>query len=234
MVDTSILRFGWLAAACEEVPHRLGAGVILWRVDLPDDVAVPDRLVGAQERTRAARLRDRVERLRFKASYALLRSVLSAIGVGPEDGIEFVCDDRGKPRLVGNGFRFSLSRSGAAVLIGVSESCEIGVDIEWVRQVPDLEALARNHLSEAEYAVWSRLGAGAKNLSFLRCWSRKEACVKAVGVGLALPLAHVDVGCEASEMPCEVTLGYGAAVWTARVVSLPTPRRYVAAAALLE
>jgi 4'-phosphopantetheinyl transferase len=234
MVGKSTLRFDWLAASCEEVPHRLGAGVTLWRVDLPEDVAVPTCLVGTQERERAARLRDPVERLRFTASYAVLRSVLSALGGGPDSRIEFVRDERGKPRVPGNGLRFSLSRSDGVVLIGVSESRDIGVDVERAREVPHVEALARNHLSPAEYEVWRHGGAAAKSLRFLRGWTRKEACVKAAGIGLAVPLAHVDVSCEASEIPREVVLQHRSALWTARVVSLPTRQRCIAAAAMVE
>jgi 4'-phosphopantetheinyl transferase len=234
MAGTSTLKIDWLGALCEEVPHRLGMGVAVWRVELPAHIVVPDRLVGVQERARATRLGDPFERLRHTASYAVLRSVLSALHGYRADRIEFVRDERGKPRLPGDGLRFNLSRSGAALLIGVCESLEIGVDVEWVREVPDLEGLARNHFSAAEYEVWKRGGASAPNLSFLHGWTRKEACVKAAGMGLALPLAHVDVGCEASEIPREIVLNRGGACWAARVVSLPMPPNCVAAAAVIE
>lgn len=233
MVGRSILRLEWLAACCVQVPHRLGAGVTVWSVELPADFAVPERLLGAQEREQAARLRDPCERLRYMASYAVLRSLLAARYGYRDDRIEFVRDENGKPRLAEDHVRFNLSRSGAVVLIGVSESRQIGVDMERAREVPDLEALARNHLSATEYAVWRRRCTAAADLSFLRCWTRKEACVKAAGVGLALPLERVEAGCVASQSPREVALKHAGTAWTARVVSLPMPRPYLAAAAVI-
>jgi 4'-phosphopantetheinyl transferase len=237
MVGKSSLRLDWLGASCEEVPHPFGEGISFWRIDLPMEVrqvTVPDRLICAQDQARAGRLRDALERFHFTASQAVLRSVLSALGCGPEDRIQIVRDGRGKPCLAGNGLRFSLSRSGAAVLIGVSYSREIGVDIECMRYVPNLEALARNQLSAAEFAVWRQACAEARNLNFLRYWTRKEACVKAAGVGLAVPLADIHVGCEVNGISHRVTLHHSGAAWTVQVASLQTEQNVIAAAAVVE
>lgn len=215
------------------VPHPFGPGVSVWRFEVPPDAVVPPELLDADELQRAARMTDRVEAHRFLASHAALRGLLGAVLGKPGYRLQFVTDHHGKPRLADDRVRFSLSRSGAAVLIGVSESCEIGVDIECCRDVPEVEPLARAHLTDAEYLAWRSAGRESAHLRFLCAWTRKEACVKAAGVGLALPLPCVDVGCDADDAPRSVQIRYGRDAWTAWVASLPIRAGYVAAVAAI-
>ncbi|MDL1859439.1 4'-phosphopantetheinyl transferase superfamily protein [Betaproteobacteria bacterium PRO7] len=232
-ISTGALSLDWLDGACLEVSHRLDPGVLILRFDVPVDVAVPPSLLDSRDLQRAARMHDRLEALRLLASHAALRSILSAVYGYPDTQMEFVIDDRGKPRLAGDRARFSISRSGAAVLIGVSESRDIGVDIERVGNVPELGHMARTHLSDREYQAWRCGDAATADIRFLRFWTRKEACVKAAGIGLALPLRRVDVRCDLDHNPCFVDLRCGPHAWTAQVVSLPMPSGVVAAAAVI-
>jgi phosphopantetheinyl transferase len=223
----------WLDGRLQEVPHQLGHGVAIWRVDVPPDAIVPAEAVGQSELKRSERMRDPVEAFRFLASHAVLRSILALALGHSRSRLELLADELGKPRLAGDPSRFNMSRSGPEVLVGISETSEIGVDIEMVRKLPDQKILARTHLSRREYEAWRGCNAVSPEAGFLEFWTRKEACVKAAGIGLAMPLGLVDVRCGAEQAPVPVNFRSGPHDWRGHVVSLPMPSGLVAAAALI-
>ena len=223
----------WLAGRFHEVPHGLGAGIAICLIEVPADLDVPHSLVGPGEIERAKRIRDPAERSFLLGSHAVLRSVLAdALGKSPAE-LEFTCDEFGKPRLAGQSLNFNMSRSGSATLIGLSEDAQIGVDIERDVGMTDAGIVAREHLSPREYEHWSRLDPASATQALLQCWVRKEACVKAAGIGLAGRLDQLDVGWSPDRVPMPLTLAHGVSRWTTRVVSLPVPPSVVAAAAVV-
>ncbi len=204
------------APCVEPVPHGLSPDVRLRLVDL-DAYAETVALDGLTdyERARAARLPAQKGRRQLAARHALRRVLAEALH-RPVESLVIEPDDWGKPRLSGSALEFSLSHSGPAALIGVSGDRAIGVDIEVVRGVADAAALARTHFTPAERAEWSRAAAAERDRTFLTCWTRKEACVKALGVGLAATPERIEAGCTPDTRVatvrlgaerCEVTLG---------------------------
>lgn len=201
------------------VPHELPSDVQIWLVQL-DAYSAGVALEGLAELeyARAARMAFVRDGERFLASRHALRKLLAAaLGRAPKDlGIE--ADEFGKLVLAEpNALQFSLSRAADVALIGISRDRAIGVDIEGVRTVPEVEELARDHFTVDERAEWSRTTAALRDRAFLTCWTRKEACVKALGVGLAVPLSSVDAGAgegawlrvatiALAEQRCEVTV----------------------------
>lgn len=225
------IEFPWLADRFWEVPHQLGSRIAICRIELPPKVLIPRSAVGEAERVRASRMTDPAEAQRFLAGRAVLRGLLASVLGCPRDTLDLTTDEFGKPRLTRAPLTFSMSRSGSWLLLGVSEASEIGVDIERVREVPDREALARTHLSVSEYGTWSRCNSASSDAMFLGFWTRKEACVKAAGVGLAMPLRRLDVDSVSRYRPERVVFRLGARQWSACVLSLPMPAGLVAAAA---
>lgn len=226
--------FPWLEGCFWEVPHQLGPQVVICRVALPADASVPPESTGQAARTRAMRMHDRAEAAWYLASHAILRSVLARV-LGTSPGrFELTTGCCGKPGIAGAAVRFNMSRSGAAVLIGLSASREIGVDIEHERAVPCRDDLARTHLAPLEYAAWQASGAVSRDRKFLEFWTRKEACVKAAGIGHALPFDRIEVGRDASHAPVPVALRSGSRDWAGQVVSLPVSSNLIAAAALVD
>jgi 4'-phosphopantetheinyl transferase len=226
--------FPWLEGCFWEVPHALGQTIAICRVDIPTDATVPREAVGEAELARAMRFGDAVEAVRFLASHAILRAVLaSALGVA-QSRLALTADKNGKPRLAGDPILFNMARSGAVLLIGLSDAREIGVDVELVRDVPLRADLARSHLSRREHAALQAEGSPRLSETFLQVWTRKEACVKAAGLGLAMPLRNVDVGLAADLASRVVEFRSGHTRWAMRVASLPMPRGVVAAAAVIE
>ena len=103
----------------------------------------------------------------------------------------------GKPVLLGPDaeLTFNFSRSGGHALLAIGRDVPIGVDLERVDRVQDLDRLARLNLDATEHESWSELSPAERERGFLRAWTRKEACLKAWGVmGLSLDPQRLHVG----------------------------------------
>ena len=169
--------------------------VHIWRVGLNMETGLLDRLgqtLSAQEHQRAAAFLFQRDRERFIASHGFLHDVLGRyLGIGPEN-VAFYHGPAGKPELVGETLlRFNLSHSGSCGLLGVTRGREIGVDIEEKRPMPDALQLAKRFFSSGENRVLEELNGDPS--AFFRCWTRKEAFMKARGLGLSLGLHRFEV-----------------------------------------
>ena len=169
--------------------------VHLWRAKLELDTSRLDRLartLSTEEQQRAAAFHLPRDRARFLASHGFLRDVLSRyLRIEPAK-VTFRLGPAGKPELAGDSpIRFNLSHSGSCALAGVTVGREIGVDIEEQRPMPDALQLAKRFFSQAENRVL--LGLAGDSFAFFRCWTRKEAYMKARGLGLSLGLERFEV-----------------------------------------
>ncbi len=137
---------------------------------------------------------------------ARLRQQLAALlSVAPGD-IGFSAGPHGKPEFAGElaqaGLEFNLSHSGSLGLVGWSWHRAIGVDIEIWRPTSDEAALVRRFFSASEIAAYELFPPALRTQAFFNCWTRKEAYVKAVGRGLALPLHSFDVSLGEASAAC--------------------------------
>lgn len=141
------------------------------------------------------------DRDRFLAGRGRLREILAGyLGADPRELI-FDYGEQGKPLLagVGEALRFNLSHSGDHAVLAVSRTAEVGVDIEGVRPVE--REVASRTFSAAESAALDALPDEQWLAGFFRCWTRKEAVVKAIGTGLLSDLAAFDVSVAPHEPP---------------------------------
>lgn len=154
------------------------------------------------------------------ASQHALRLILGHELDRSPEALDFGVDEFGKPYLVNESrLRFNVSHSGHHALIGVTSSWEIGVDIEVIDAVIDVAALVGMHFTEDERLEWARTTAPMRDEAFLACWTRKEACVKALGVGLLLQPSSLNVGCAPGERVVGIQLGSSAMELTVRTVN---------------
>ena len=162
-------------------------GIQLWLADLDSPVDDADHWLDEAEQARAARFVFEADRRRYRAAHVAMRWVLAqrfrlppraALALGPH----------GKPRLPGPATgSFNLSHAGGWALIGARTGGEIGVDLELLRPIDDLDGMSRHHLAREELDELSAApDAEAANRAFLSGWTRKEACVKALGSGLSV------------------------------------------------
>jgi len=211
--------------AARGLPSRsLPRDVRLWWIDLDGWwEAEAERLQEVSEpiRTRAERMVRREDARRLLAAHHATRWLLArTLDRRPEE-LAFSTDLRGKPYLRDGSLHFNLSHSGPWALLGVSRSRAIGVDVEELRAVPAAEALARDHFTAAEREAWEASGPSVRDRTFLRVWTRKEACAKALGAGLLVPPRRLDVG--ASPGPRRVTVPAGEHVARRRRVLVVSP-----------
>jgi 4'-phosphopantetheinyl transferase len=174
--------------------------VQLWRVDLEaigEDESRWRQLLSSDELARAMRFHFSRDRQRFVAARAWLRTILASYLATDPSGLRFCYSKKEKPFLgpphADTGITFNLSHSGGIALFAFARQREIGVDVEQLRPDSDLEAIARRFFSAREQSQLAALPAEEKVNAFFRCWTRKEAYIKATGDGLSLPLSQFDV-----------------------------------------
>lgn len=194
---------------------ELGAGEVhVWSVQLDPPPAEVERLgrsLAEDEWARAHRFRFEKHRRQYVVGRGALRALLAAyLGTRPE-AVRFRYGPRGKPFLESDlesagGLQFNLSNSDEMALVGFVRGPEIGVDIEYLRSMPDCEQISERFFSESERRVLRGIPGRAKEEAFFNCWTRKEAYLKAVGEGLAAPLDSFDVTLAPDDPPRMLTL----------------------------
>jgi 4'-phosphopantetheinyl transferase len=148
-----------------------------------------------EEKSRAVRLELDEHRRRFINRRGALRSILARYLEMQPHEIEFRANRSGKAWLQsrGTGLSFSASHSHELAIVAVASKGRLGADIEWVRKLPDRDDLARRFFTVKEQNEIESQTAEERTQSFFRCWTRKEAFVKALGMGLHYPLDWLDV-----------------------------------------
>ena len=177
--------------------------VHVWRAELRQAVHVIDGLratLDTEELSRANRFVFERHRLRYVAAHGMLRQLLSAyVGIAP-DRIELGQARYGKPYLLGDGarsaLRFNLAHSSDLMLVAIGVRRELGVDLEFIGRRRDVAGIARHFFSPNEVTTLTALPADERLAAFYRCWTRKEAYIKACGRGLKMRLDDFDVSLE--------------------------------------
>lgn len=178
------------------------SGIDLWQVDLDAPPAEdPHAVLGEEERARASRFVFEADRRRYIAAHVGLRQVLALCTGAAAAALDFSVGPYGKPEIrttsgfAPRPFNLSHSQSTAVIAVGAEGSNDsLGVDAEIVRTMPDALLLAADHFTTAEYHALLELEGEARDRAFLICWTRKEACLKALGLGLALSPKCFEVG----------------------------------------
>ena len=165
-----------------------------------DDLATT---LTVDEHERASRFRFDRDRHRFIVARGLLRRLLSRYAGASPDALRFAYGTFGKPYLETGANQekvaFSLSHSGDWALVGLTRGREIGVDLEQVRPMADYLDLSESNFAPAETEALLRLPEDQHIDGFFACWTRKEAYIKALGLGLSLDLAPFVVSVEPRE-----------------------------------
>jgi len=203
----------WPARALPPALELPAGEIQVWSIPLDPpagQVAALAATLTPDEEARAARFRFDVHRRRYVVGRGVLRALLGAyLGARPAD-LRFDYRERGKPDLArpfrGSGLSFNLSNSEDLALAGFVRGGDLGVDVEYLKEMPDLEEIATRFFSAAEVAALAGVPAERKKEAFFNCWTRKEAYLKAVGVGLAAPLDSFAVTLLPGEAPRMLTL----------------------------
>ena len=185
-------------AAWDTPPVRLQLDehqVHVWRAALDQTPPVLQALsciLSTDETVRAAKYIFQKDRDHFVVARGVLRNILSRyLNVAPEH-LSFEYDEYGKPALSdasgGQSLRFNLSHSQGLALYALTIDRQIGINTEFIREDLELEQIAQQFFSQHEVAMLRALPAHLRADGFFNCWTRKEAYIKAVGLGFSLPL----------------------------------------------
>jgi 4'-phosphopantetheinyl transferase len=160
-------------------------------------------ILAQDEISRADRFHFQKDREWFVAGRGMLRMILSSyVGVPPGE-IIFAYGSRGKPGLqpqVGlPGIEFNLAHSHGTAIYAITQDRAVGVDIESIQADFPVEDVAQNVFSMAELSALQALPRTLRTEAFFKCWTRKEAFIKALGDGLSCPLSEFDVSLAPSE-----------------------------------
>lgn len=191
---------GWQRLTPDRVLLPSADDVHLWFVSL-DDPPLPrqhlESVLSVDERARADRFYFERDRRRFVAGRGLLRTILAPYQDTAPISLIFDYGPAGKPLLVDNSpdsvIDFNLSHSGGYALFAFSPKGPLGVDLELVRDLSDLERLSRLVFSEREQDELHSVPESHKIEAFFHGWTRKEALLKAWGLGIGGPLKQMEV-----------------------------------------
>jgi 4'-phosphopantetheinyl transferase len=161
------------------------------------------QLLSEDERKQASRFHFERDRRRFIVSHGVLREILSRyLDVAP-DQVQYRHGLRGKPYLAvssdGYDLQFNMAHSNEVALYAIASGREVGIDLEYVQPIADVEQISSRFFSLREDATLRSLPETQRLEAFFSCWTRKEAYLKAVGDGLTRPLNHFDVSLKPGE-----------------------------------
>ena len=155
-------------------------------------------LLSIDELNRAKRFVFEKDQASFIVARGLLRKILGQYANSPPDVLKFSYNIYGKPFLTQNGtqsvFDFNISHSHNVALLGITRKSQIGVDVEKLNPDIAIPQIAESYFSKKEASLFRSLPKNKKVEGFFKCWTCKEAYIKAKGKGLSIPLDgfHVD------------------------------------------
>jgi len=179
-------------------PERLieAGGVTVWQVCGLADAALLERCrtyLSPDELKRADRFAVAPPHQQFVVARATLRVLLGlALNTDPRD-LEFAIGQFGKPSLKHHDIEFNVSHSGDVVLVAIGGQLPLGVDVEVEKQHRDFLRLANRFFAPGEVERLKSVSESERTAAFYRCWTRKEAYLKARGTGITLGLDNFEV-----------------------------------------
>jgi 4'-phosphopantetheinyl transferase len=188
----------WLPAPDPLPP--LGGDAHVWAVQLDDpgcDVVFCRERLSRDERARADKFKFARDQRRYVIAHAALRDILALYTHAGAAELQFDQGAHGKPKLAAPfsacGIDFNLSHSHETALVAVNDRHEIGVDIEYVKSDFEIFAVANRFFTKREVAALRGLPAALRRQAFYKCWTSKEAFLKAKGTGLSGQLDEVEI-----------------------------------------
>ena len=168
-------------------------GIHVWHATLaatPENLAGAAEMLPATEREKTALVTSQAQRARLTLSRAWVRGILAKYLNQPAPDITIRRSARGKPHVVADGeetapLQFSVSHSADHMLVAVTRSDDVGVDLERMTRLADVERIAARFFAQGEYDALLALPADQRADAFFRAWVRKESVVKALGTGIA-------------------------------------------------
>jgi 4'-phosphopantetheinyl transferase len=181
--------------------EQFGNRIQVWTATLDREEETRARLeatLSHDEKARADRFHFVKDRNRFVVGRGLLRELLGKYLRQEPAGLQFSYGPFGKPALSGpnpsSGLSFNLAHSAGLAMYAISNQRNLGIDVEFIKPESAGEEIARRYFSASEVSALLSLQPEERIEAFFHCWTRKEAYLKATGMGLQTPLDSFSVG----------------------------------------
>jgi phosphopantetheinyl transferase/N-acetylglutamate synthase-like GNAT family acetyltransferase len=180
-----------------------------------------------EERARAARFATDAIRNRWLHGHVAMRRILAREAGVPPSAIGYGTGEHGKPFVAspaGTGIEFSYSDAEDLALLAVSRRGPLGVDVERLDPGVESDAIAESRFAARERDALRQTPSGERPARFVRLWARKEAALKAIGIGLPFGLAKVEVPVD-SALACavEISIEGSSSRWWVEDIDVPSP-----------
>ena len=232
----NLAKLGWAEPHPESFALK-PSDVHVWAIDLkatPKQLRELATLLSQDEKERAARYKYDADRERYMIARGTLRKLLGKyLRIEPEK-IGFRFENYGKPVVEPcTNLHFNLTHSGELALLAVTQIDEVGIDLEGLRPISDLMAIAERYFTENEQSLIRSVPEQAAVETFFNFWVRKEAYAKAIGKGMNLAFNRIEVSLGSEESPRFLRFDAGQddpLRW--QLFALQMPATHVAAVAL--
>ena len=185
-------------------------------------------VLSEEERKRAERLVRAEDREQFRATHVQLRLLGSQLGLGRPESIRIERGDFGRPAFVQpeceDRLHFSLSHTRGLTVYAFAWGQRVGIDVEGQRTIPFRAAIARRIFSAEEAEEYDQVPEPDQERAFFNGWTRKEALLKAVGIGLTGRMDEVVVSLDPRRTARVIRLGsthFGAGPWSIHELAMP-------------
>jgi len=174
-------------------------GVHLWRASLKQPAAVRQQLwpvLSIDEQEKADRFRFAADSDKYVIARGTLRMLLGQYLQCNPGEVQFGYSEYGKPYVqnaAAEHMHFNVSHSGDVALYGLAYKRRVGVDVERMRPLIDEDHFVKCVFSSVEQQTFQALRPFERQDAFFNGWTRKEAFIKAIGLGLSFPLEAFDV-----------------------------------------
>ncbi|MEO0373381.1 MAG: 4'-phosphopantetheinyl transferase superfamily protein [Cyanobacteria bacterium P01_A01_bin.17] len=183
------------------VPPLEAQEVQVWKLSLKASASKRAALwstLSLDEQERAQRFIHVRDQQEFVVVRGQLRALLAQhLGIEAAT-VQFSYGDKGKPKLATDSgqaldLKFNLSHSHGIALIAMTVGQEIGVDLEQISARIDYEGITQRFLTRGEQQALFNRPETERCAVFFQLWTRKEACIKALGGSIAQGLEQFDV-----------------------------------------
>ncbi len=141
------------------------------------------------EKSRAVKFTNSLLKQRYLSAHGQLRRILAQYLQTSPASLRILITAQGKPYLADYPeLAFNLSHTVDDMAVAVAKDCQVGVDIEQCKQRMNLADLVHRCFGEPEAAYWHQLPEDQQQRAFYQFWTRKEAFVKATGLGISVGL----------------------------------------------
>jgi len=154
--------------------------VQVWIAEIGKSKEVEDSYLSKDELDRANRYAVESDKLEFVETRTNLRLLLAYYLKSSPQSFKFVYNEYGKPAIENKALNFNISHSKNLAVYIFSENREVGIDLEYIRPIKNMDKLMKRFFSKAESQIVKERG----EIGFLEIWTKKEALVKAKGKGV--------------------------------------------------